>query len=940
MSTVQFDALSDKVNFLETMLENIQSNTQISFIAQMLNLNFMQYFPKVQLLKDEVSITKKNLHEIQEQINDIQTYGVTVSNNNSGELSIREMQSMIKQLSIEIQNVKTFGNNNGGQTNIIGNQLQASKANSSLQIEVNVNNEQKVSPNQSAVSSPSKTTDKKVEIQKQFQLNPQNGKPQSNNVKQTTHQPSQIEYEQKVDRIYEEINEMRSKMIFLASQDSVNQVTKSLQEFMSFCDIQKINSEMSMFVKTSDIELINFDINQRIKQVEINYAKGEELVKAIKTLRSDLTQDIAKRVLIEDFNDKFAKYDFEIIKKFRTAQEELQTVEKKVTKIDSTIKSQINIDIHEIKKDLKLKTYTEETLRIWNNFQNYAEYSDLKDLYQKVLPELSKFEDKVQELTTDCEKVSEIVRRFDEVLSEKASKQNIDDIQIQLKEYVTQERLWNYKNENDKRIDECFKKYDHLEETLDILGQNISKDIYAAVKKATSHLNNKQMSKSNMFSISEEELRALIEAKVDKQEFQVLCLQKSNKQDTQQLIQWIEALQIQLKQISVIQTETAHALVRKTNETELQRNNKLDFITQQSAKLSSWINQFDSQDVNQYFKDDLQNSNNRSLKNLKDASVGISNQVSLVSSNFKNNSTTRVVPFKMQLSPLNMTSRNVGERERALSQIYHSLNQDSNQPSVLKLRKVKQQNQSDIPSINQSKLNLNQSFANNQTSRNLNAPTSIKNLNFATLQQATSPTSLTINKTKKYGPKLLSEANVTQYYDLMSGNKKLQALNNLNSFAQNSQISRTSLKLNNKNYNTLLLDENPQFNQTLIANNSSKTMLKIKNQVSSKQKLVNNHTQQRSSSLNNDQYIKVIVESKESQSQQDTLRNSTNNDNNRDFDINHSLQQHQQSLRQNLETANIADGQKQIVSDYLESLERSQINQTVSASINLPLIYR
>jgi len=29
----------------------------------------------------------------------------------------------------------------------------------------------------------------------------------------------------------------------------------------------------------------------------------------------------------------------------------------------------------------------------------------------------------------------------------------------------------------------------------------------------------------------------------------------------------------------VIQTETASAMVKKTNESELQRNNKLDFIT-------------------------------------------------------------------------------------------------------------------------------------------------------------------------------------------------------------------------------------------------------------------------------------------------------------------------------------------------------------------------
>ena len=44
-----------------------------------------------------------------------------------------------------------------------------------------------------------------------------------------------------------------------------------------------------------------------------------------------------------------------------------------------------------------------------------------------------------------------------------------------------------------------------MDETIDILGQNISKDIYSAVKKATAHLRNKDtMSKKhNSFSITE-----------------------------------------------------------------------------------------------------------------------------------------------------------------------------------------------------------------------------------------------------------------------------------------------------------------------------------------------------------------------------------------------------------------------------------------------------
>lgn len=33
--------------------------------------------------------------------------------------------------------------------------------------------------------------------------------------------------------------------------------------------------------------------------------------------------------------------------------------------------------------------------RIWKQFQRFCEYSDLKDLYNRVIPELQKFEQKI-----------------------------------------------------------------------------------------------------------------------------------------------------------------------------------------------------------------------------------------------------------------------------------------------------------------------------------------------------------------------------------------------------------------------------------------------------------------------------------------------------------------------------------------------------------------
>lgn len=82
----------------------------------------------------------------------------------------------------------------------------------------------------------------------------------------------------------------------------------------------------------------------------------------------------------------------------------------------------MNQELNDIQRDLKKKTNNEETSRLWKNFTNYAEYTDLKDLYNKVVPDISRFEDSLIDLSREANKTQEIVRRFDEVLSEKASK--------------------------------------------------------------------------------------------------------------------------------------------------------------------------------------------------------------------------------------------------------------------------------------------------------------------------------------------------------------------------------------------------------------------------------------------------------------------------------------------------------------------------------------
>lgn len=134
--------------------------------------------------------------------------------------------------------------------------------------------------------------------------------------------------------------------------------------------------------------------------------------------------------------------------------------------------------------ELSKKTDKSETAKIWEQFKNYALYQDLKDLYSKVLPPLSGFECKMEEMSASYEQSKEMIRRYDEVMSEKASKTAIKEIYEVMRNYARQERIKEVHNALNKQIDTLREQMETLDNTLKFVSENINKDIHTAVRRA------------------------------------------------------------------------------------------------------------------------------------------------------------------------------------------------------------------------------------------------------------------------------------------------------------------------------------------------------------------------------------------------------------------------------------------------------------------------
>jgi len=136
-------------------------------------------------------------------------------------------------------------------------------------------------------------------------------------------------------------------------------------------------------------------------------------------------------------------------------RENILTIKKKTEDSNSKILSILN--------EMDLKMPMSEGRRIYEEFRKYATYKDLKELHNRVIPEISKFEDKLLKFLTEMEKFKLIIAKFDEHLLTKASKESVSAV----KSYVDDE--FTRKQDTDKNLKEHDQQRQALSSRIDDL---------------------------------------------------------------------------------------------------------------------------------------------------------------------------------------------------------------------------------------------------------------------------------------------------------------------------------------------------------------------------------------------------------------------------------------------------------------------------------------
>ena len=118
---------------------------------------------------------------------------------------------------------------------------------------------------------------------------------------------------------------------------------------------------------------------------------------------------------------------------------------------------------------------------------------DFKALEKSVVPPVAQMRDEINSFCVELKKHQQMIRRFDEIIWEKASKTSIQEVYNDLLSYV---KKIDYNEENKafkRQMENHNVEFERMKSTMDELNNKISIEINSAVKKIVKHETNKIM---------------------------------------------------------------------------------------------------------------------------------------------------------------------------------------------------------------------------------------------------------------------------------------------------------------------------------------------------------------------------------------------------------------------------------------------------------------
>lgn len=175
-----------------------------------------------------------------------------------------------------------------------------------------------------------------------------------------------------------------------AARQDLELFEEKLKGFAPKHALNEMKDDLDRMVKEEDIRILS----DEVKKVRTGFDQvilKKELRDRLEAFSKDVNERISDRPTMNYLKRTLQQQD-EKLEKFNASLTE--SMEFQLQEIQDNGKEMIAFGhkLDEIEAELMIKINKDEGAKIWEHFQRFAEYDDLKDLYSKVLPPIAKFE--------------------------------------------------------------------------------------------------------------------------------------------------------------------------------------------------------------------------------------------------------------------------------------------------------------------------------------------------------------------------------------------------------------------------------------------------------------------------------------------------------------------------------------------------------------------
>ncbi|OMJ75550.1 hypothetical protein SteCoe_25284 [Stentor coeruleus] len=377
-----------------------------------------------------------------------------------------------------------------------------------------------------------------------------------------------------LNNFYDKLDKFRKELDEKAQTDDMNDIRQKCKLFAMKQDFDELRLDVYdkaelNFVDKIDKRVINLE--SRMKNfIEIN------IIDDIKTeLRNQSEAYIDLNCLLK--ND-FGSFKDSYVSARQKAEEDFKNL---VHKID-TSKKNLKDSITEVSTRLAKCPWKRDIDKLDYAISLCAKSAQLKNHEETIIPMIEKFTDQVNECIRDVGKFEIIVRRYDEILLEKASKDDIKFLKERLPFYVTIEKF----RDEGNRVEEKFRWSQGEIESLHMGIKNLD-GITLGLTARCDYLKKEQKDISGLICLIED-IQETLKIKADKIDFHKLIDITTSKESYDRLLSKVEIIQKQIELNSILNLTLCRTLI---NNGELSSSliKKRQDLYKKFGGLVSWI---------------------------------------------------------------------------------------------------------------------------------------------------------------------------------------------------------------------------------------------------------------------------------------------------------------------------------------------------------------